>query len=200
MDGAAITRWRAVNRVKQESLASALGVSRVAVSKWETGKSRPSRTMALRLCDVMRSLHHDQIGREIAIMAPIGQVKALARGSSAEFVAVSAGFRMLWPDMLPYLNTRLRKHLVNEAALYFADTGLQQEARSRELLMISAVSNHLLDLGSPVQADIRVRWHAIPRQMDGELVHEVIYEACDPATPIGFERTLRLSDMLEIGA
>jgi hypothetical protein len=175
-------------------------VSRVAVSKWETGQCRPSRIMALRLCDVMRRLHHGQLGREIAVMAPIGQAKALVRGSVAELVGVSAGFRALWPEMVPYLNVRLRKHLVNEAALYLADSSLQQEARSRDLLMISVVSNRLLDLGGPVEPDMRVRWHAIARQMDGELVHELVFEVCDPASPVGIERTLRLSDMLETGA
>jgi DNA-binding XRE family transcriptional regulator len=200
MDGTDITRWRAANRVKQETLAIALGVSRVAISKWENGQCRPSKTMAFRLCDIMRRLHHDELGREVAFLAPLGQAKVLVRGTSLELVGLSAGFRSLWPDMVPYLNVKLRKYLVNEAATYCADNGLLQEARSGDLLMVSGVSHRLLDLGLPVQPEQRVRWHAIARRMDGELVHEVVYEDCAPSTPIGLERTLRLSDILETSA
>jgi DNA-binding transcriptional regulator YiaG len=43
MDGEDIKHWRSLNRIKQEALASMLGVSHVAVSKWESSDTHRLR-------------------------------------------------------------------------------------------------------------------------------------------------------------
>jgi hypothetical protein len=54
----------------------------------------------------------------------------------------------------------------------------------------------MLNTAEYVAPDYRLRWHAIVRRLDGELVHEVIYEPCAAGTPVGFEKVLRRSDVL----
>ena len=48
-----IRQWRKEKNMTQEDLASALGVSSQAVSKWETGQSMPDITLIMPLCNVL---------------------------------------------------------------------------------------------------------------------------------------------------
>jgi transcriptional regulator with XRE-family HTH domain len=190
-----IRHWRHVNRVKQEALAEMLGVSRVAVSKWESGQSRPSKAAALRLADIMGGIHNGQLAAEAMFLAPQQQIKALFRGKSMQLVGVSAGFSAAWPEMFTLVGDKMRKHLTGEAQLYADGSDLLREATAGELLMVSGVSNRFVNIGDVPDDTVRLRWHAIIRHIDGELVHELIYEPCDPATPTGFERLVRRSDI-----
>ncbi len=112
-----------------------------------------------------------------------------------ELVGVSAGFSIVWPDMLDLVGKKMRRHLAGEARCYAEEGDLLREAVAGELLMVSAVSSRLVNIGGDPDKGARLRWHAIIRQIDGELVHELIYEPCDPATPTGFERFVRRSDI-----
>jgi transcriptional regulator with XRE-family HTH domain len=195
MDGLEIRHWRAANRIKQDALAEMLGVSRVAVSKWESGQCRPSKTTALRLADVMGGLHVGAVAREIAMLAPLGQVKALVRGRSLRLSGLSAGFRALWPETGALLGKETRPFLINEAAAYAGSSNFLSDALRGDVLMVTAVSNRLMDAGEDVPVTDRIRWHAIARKIEGELFHEIIYEPCAAATPTGFEAVLRRADI-----
>lgn len=190
-----LRHWRHVNRVKQEALAEMIGVSRVAVSKWESGQSRPSKAAALLLADIMGGVHNGKLAAEAIFLAPQQQIKALFRGRSMELVGVSAGFSFAWPEMLDLIGKKMRQHLVGEAQSYADGGDLLREAAAGELLMVSGVSNRFVNVGSVPDTDARLRWHSIIRHLDGELVHELIYEPCDPTTPCGFERFVRRSDI-----
>jgi hypothetical protein len=61
--------------------------------------------------------------------------------------------------------------------------------------MLTGISNRVLGIGSEVSDDYRLRWHTIVRQIDGEVIHEVIFEPCDPNLQTGFERILRKGDI-----
>ncbi|KIC22610.1 helix-turn-helix transcriptional regulator [Leisingera sp. ANG-Vp] len=52
--GSALKKWRQVRRMSQMELALSAGVSPRHVSFLETGRSRPSRGMVLRLCDELQ--------------------------------------------------------------------------------------------------------------------------------------------------
>lgn len=52
--GAALKEWRQIRRMSQMDLAMAAGVSPRHVSFLETGRSRPSRGMVLRLCEELQ--------------------------------------------------------------------------------------------------------------------------------------------------
>lgn len=196
LDGEDIARWRATHRLKQAALAEMLGVSQATVSKWESGVWMPTRTMALRLSEVISGVHQGRLAIELACLAPQQQIKTLVRGASIQLVGVSSGFQNLWPETTELLGTALRDLLVNEAATYCNDSDHLREATAGEILMVTGVSNRLLGVGEVVDPDHRVRWHAIARRIDSELIHELIYEHCDPNTPVGFEKILRRSDIV----
>lgn len=184
-----------MNRIKQEALASMVGVSHAAVSQWENGHSRPSKRIALRLSDVMIGMHTGMLSNEVLFIAPLQQIKALIRGRRLQLVGVSSGFGQLWPETMDLLGKDLRDLLVNEAAIYCNENDYLREATAGEILMVTGVSNRFLAVGETVDPHHRVRWHAIVRRIDGELIHEVIYEPCDPGTDTGFEKILRRSDI-----
>lgn len=173
-----------------------LGVSQATVSKWENGTWMPTRAMAQRLTDVMNSVHEGMLAIELACLAPQQQIKTLVRGTNVQLVGVSAGFRQLWPETTDLLGRGLRDLLVNEAATYCNESDYLREALAGEILMVTGVSNRLLGVGEAVDPDHRVRWHSIARRIDGQLVHEIIYEQCDPGTATGFEKILRRSDIV----
>jgi hypothetical protein len=62
--------------------------------------------------------------------------------------------------------------------------------------MLSGVSNSLLAVGSEVPGSVRIRWHTMVRHIDGEIVHEMVFEPCAAGTPVGFEKVLRRSDVV----
>jgi hypothetical protein len=110
-------------------------------------------------------------------------------------LGISAGFKKLWPETSELLGKNIRDLLVNEAATYCNEGDYFREAVAGEILMVTGVSNRLLGVGDAVDASQRVRWHAIVRRIDGELIHEMIYEQCEPDAATGFENILRRSDL-----
>ena len=195
MNGSDITRWRSLNRVKQSALADMVGVSQATVSKWERGIWEPTRVMALRLRDVMLGLHEGRLAAEIACLRPQQNLRALARGPGLQIVGVSEGFRRAWPQTSELIGAETRRHLINEAAHYCDESDYLREAADGELLMVTCVSSRIVSLGDVPEDDVRLRWHAVIRHIDGELIHEMIYEPCPADTPVGFERLLRRSDL-----
>ncbi len=68
--------FRKKSGMTQEGLASALGVSRQAVSKWETGESMPDTENLIRIADALGVSLDALAGRErIEEAAPIAEVK-----------------------------------------------------------------------------------------------------------------------------
>jgi len=195
MNSEDIKRWRLLNRVKQEALAAMLGVSHVAVSKWENGHTRPSRLMAQRLYDVMSGMHQGRLAAEIAFTAPQQQMKVLTRGNNMQFVGMSKGFANIFPEFQDLRGLSMRSFMMNEAHFYCEGSDLLKEAIRGEVLMLTGISNRVLGIGSEVSDDYRLRWHTIVRQIDGEVIHEVIFEPCDPNLQTGFERILRKGDI-----
>lgn len=195
MDGEDIKRWRALNRIKQEALAAMLGVSHAAVSKWENGQARPSKVMLLRIQDVMTGAHQGRLAAEIAFTAPQQQMKVLTRGRHMQFVGASRGFLSVFPEFSELRGMEMRSFMMNEALHYCEGSNMLKDAVSGDVMMLTGVSNRVLSLGSDVSDDFRLRWHTIVRHIDGEVIHEVIFEPCAPNTPTGFENVLRRCDI-----
>jgi transcriptional regulator with XRE-family HTH domain len=195
MDGEDIKQWRSLNRIKQEALAAMLGVSHVAVSKWENGHSRPSRIMALRLQDVMSGLHQGRLAAEIAFTAPQMQMKVLTRGRHMQLVGISSGFLSAYPEFDGFRGLEMRPFMMNEAEHYCERSDLLKEACRGDILMLSGISNRVVRVGSDVPAHFRLRWHTIVRHIDGEVIHEVIFEPCAADMATGFENVLRRGEI-----
>lgn len=195
VDGDDIARWRKANRIKQAALAEMLSVSQATISKWESGDSPVSKAALLRLNEVISDRHNGRLAMELACVAPQEQAKVLVRGRGFQLIGVSKGFLSLWPVMGDFVGQNTRDFLVNEAASYCEDHDYLREAEDGELLMITGVSNRMLCVGTEVNKQHRMRWHAIVRQINSELIHEVIYEPCAAETAVGFEKILRRSDV-----
>lgn len=140
--------------------------------------------MALRLKDAMCAPHDGRLAAELACLRPQHNISAMARGPDFRIVGVSAGFRRAWPQTCDLLGENTRQHLINEAAHYCEDEDYLREAADGELLMVTCVSDRILGIGDEAQGAFRLRWHAIVRHIDDELVHEMVYEPCDAQTPI----------------
>jgi transcriptional regulator with XRE-family HTH domain len=195
MDGEDIKHWRSLNRIKQEALASMLGVSHVAVSKWENGHSQPSKTMAMRLAEVMNATHQGRLAAEIAFTAPQQQMKVLTRGRHMQLVGISSGFLCAYPEFDGFRGLEMRPFMMNEAEHYCERSDLLKEACRGDILMLTGVSNRVVRVGSDAPEHFRLRWHTIVRHIDGEVIHEVIFEPCATDTATGFETVLRRDDI-----
>ena len=81
-----LSRERKTRGLSQEELAARLGVSRQAVSKWETGETTPDLTRLLALADALELSLDALCGRETAdsvgASAPAGGTAAAASGGS----------------------------------------------------------------------------------------------------------------------
>ncbi len=61
-----LAAYRKTKGISQENLADMLGVSRQAVSKWETGESQPEMGNLLAICRILQVSPNDLIGYENA--------------------------------------------------------------------------------------------------------------------------------------
>lgn len=195
MNGADIKRWRSAHRIKQSALAELLEVSQATVSKWESGVWRPGAAMARRIKDTICAPHEGRLNIEVACLAPQHQMKVLTRGTGLQLAGISAGFDAYWPEMRGLLGANTRDMLVGEAADYIETTDYIAQALAGDVLMLTGVSHRLLRFGAPQPQDARIRWHAIARHMDGELIHEVVFEPASPNAATGIEHVLRRAEV-----
>ena len=156
---------------------------------------RRSKAVALRLADVMSGLRAGRLAAEIGFAAPLQQMKALTRGKNLQLVGISAGYKAAWPEMTEFLRQDMRPLPMNEAQYYAEGSDYIKEADRGDVLMLSGVSNRLFVICGDVPEGFRFRWHTIIRRIDGELIHEMVFEPCGDSTPTGFERVLRRDDI-----
>jgi DNA-binding XRE family transcriptional regulator len=195
MNGSDIKRWRTAQRIKQSALAELLGVSQATVSKWESGAWQPCAAMARRIKDTIYAPHEGRLIIELACLAPQQQMKVLTRGTGFQLAGVSAGFDAYWPEMRGLLGANTRDMLMGEAADYIETTDYIAQALAGEVFMLTGVSHRLLRFGAPQAKDARIRWHAIARHIDGEMIHEVIFEPATPNAATGIEYVLRRAEV-----
>jgi len=74
--------------------------------------------MALRLADVMSSLHEGRLAAEVNLTAPLQQIKVLTRGKNLQLVGISAGYKAAWPEIRDFFRQDMRPLLMNEAHHY----------------------------------------------------------------------------------
>ncbi|GAA0783328.1 XRE family transcriptional regulator [Roseibium denhamense] len=64
--GPSLRRWRLMNRIKQDALASDLHVSQAKISRWETGQSIPSAKEATRIAKLLHARPETAADRALA--------------------------------------------------------------------------------------------------------------------------------------
>lgn len=65
-----LIQYRREREISQEALAEQLGVSRQAISKWETGESMPELSNLLALCKIFGTTPNDFFGYEVPASTP----------------------------------------------------------------------------------------------------------------------------------
>lgn len=123
-------RWRRHRKLSQLDLALSAGVSQRHVSWLETGRSRPSREMVIRLCEAME--------------IPLRERNALLQ--AAGYAAVYAERRLDEPDMRPVLDAI--RHVLDHHAPYPAVA----VDRAWNVLMQNDAAGGLLALGKGAAA------------------------------------------------
>ena len=96
-----IFQARKAKGFSQEDLAELVGVSRQAVSKWETGEAMPDMERLIALCDALeQNIEYLALGKESAV--PVGSVKKTHRWIAAllAVVCLVSGFLLgyYWPS------------------------------------------------------------------------------------------------------
>ena len=59
-----LSKYRKATGISQEKLAEMLGVSRQAVSKWETGETQPEMANLLAICKILKVTPDELLGYE----------------------------------------------------------------------------------------------------------------------------------------
>lgn len=179
-----------MNRIKQEWLAEKLGVTQAAISRWEAGADRPRTAHMGKLVDLIEVTLAGPLDIERRFIEAQPGVASLVRYDGMRMLAVSPGFRKLWPRFTQLIGQNIVDHLVDEAALITQQTDFRSGIREGTIALISGVS----DRHTNVLADsfVRHRWHACLRKQGPLVTISMSYDLCDAATPTGVTQVINL--------
>lgn len=194
--GAILRTWRRQNNLKQASLAHQLGVSQPAIARWEKGVDMPSPAMAARIRDLMSQSSNRELAVQKLLTERVSCIRALFDFEDMRLLAVSDGFRAIWPKFTEYLGVALRDDLVNEAALVSHDRHLRQEILDGNVGLISGVSVNHTRL--QVVTAIRHKWHASFRRFGTGVYIDMIYEPCSQDLNPGLIDVVRFDEVPEL--
>ncbi len=126
--GASLTHMRRYFRITQDELAARLGVSRQAVSKWETGAALPDVAQLMRLSEIYGVMVDDILrGDGSAVTRHGDAILQMQRGTSRCVVVIGAG---RWGSFLAWYANRLghRVTLVGHESEHFREMMLTRSS------------------------------------------------------------------------
>lgn len=176
--------WRKGRRIKQASLATDLGVSQAAISRWENGLDLPSAATLARLQSIMQP-ESGAWQVEQRHVERLASCRALFAAEGMRLLAASQGMQRLWPGLARMAGQRFADLLVGDAAAIFGPGDSAAHVRQGGVLHASgvAIRHTMLDREPPR----RHRWHACLRRIDGAAVVDVSFEPCAGDAPLGIE-------------
>lgn len=179
-----LRKWRRLNGMKQEALASRLGVSQSAVSFWENGREKPSAGNIRKLKALMAHTARDELAIERLFIKRQMGIRVLCDFDGIELLESSAGFKSLWPETADLENRSAADHLVQEARDFLLDADRAQSIRNGEIGLASGVSDRITDLN--LDSVVKCQWHLCFRQYGYRTLLDVVFEPCgaDIATGI----------------
>lgn len=192
--GATLRAWRRANLLKQEVLAARLGVSQSAISNWERGHDTPSLAAMKRLRDLMASATRDDLAIERLAISRQRDVRFIADLDRVRLLAVSQGYRALWPSFSAELGRAFRDHLVGETRIFVEDPEIRAGVWSGDIVFASGVTDEHTDV--PLDAAVRHRWLMTVRTFGPMVYADIIEEPCAPDTPTGLHEIIRLDDLV----
>lgn len=126
--GASLTHMRRYFRITQDELAARLGVSRQAVSKWETGAALPDVAQLMRLSEIYGVTVDDILrGDGSAVTRHGDAILQMQRGMPRRVVVIGAG---RWGSFLAWYANRLghRVTLVGHESEHFREMMLTRSS------------------------------------------------------------------------
>ncbi|WP_421695651.1 helix-turn-helix domain-containing protein [Aestuariivirga sp.] len=183
--------WRRNNGLRQSDLAKLLGRSQAAISRWEAGIDLPA---VRQMCDVQDFLVNrkgrDPFALDVAFVKMQSDCRALFELDGAELLAVSEGFKSVWPDFGQFIGMRVKPHMIGESASIYLERRLSGRIRSGEIGIVSGISERHVDLSN--DAPFKHRWILAFRRFAGRTVGEMVYQPCDEGKRLGIERVIAL--------
>lgn len=190
---ARLRTWRRINGIKQAALAEMLGVSQTAVSIWENGHELPSAERLARLESLMAHTARDEVAVERLFVERQQGVRALFDLDGIRVLAVSRGFRALWPQTGELMGSFLIDYLVNEARRLASDQKYAQAILSGELVLASGYSDRMTDLD--IDEMVPHRWHMCFRRYGARTIADVVYEPGEGEHGPGIDDLVYLDDL-----
>jgi transcriptional regulator with XRE-family HTH domain len=180
--GVGLGRWRAARRESQLSLACLAGVSQRHLSFIESGRSRPSREMVVRLCeslDIPFRARNELLAA--AGFAPLYSERPL--GDGPELAAVRSALDLILAHHEPYpafvLDRAWRVVMSNAAGERLV--GACVDAATLARLSEAGALNFMRLMFEPVQMRPRIRnWHEVEARLVARLRREA---GADPTSP-----------------
>lgn len=192
--GTRLRQWRRSNGIKQDSVAAVLGVSQAAVSRWENGVDVPSLPILLKITDLVARGVHDDLAVDRMFIARLSSVEAIFDLDGVRLEATSDGMSRLWPAFQHMTNRVFEPRMVGESRLVVDDLDIRRAVLRGEIALISGVTERHLDV--PGDAPVRHRWVARIRHYGHRVFTHMVYEPCDPGTPLGIEDIFHLDDLI----
>lgn len=179
--------------LKQRTLASLLGVTQAAISRWETGLDVPSSGVQSKLRDIVDQRSAGQLAVEMSIIKRTAGLRALADIDGMRLLAASPSFSAAWPELAAAKGLMLKDHLLELSREVYNDHSIMRSILDGEIVMIAGVSDRQLK-GFGDNA-FRHYWAASYRKIGTKHYAEVSFEACEPDAELGLRHILRVDDL-----
>lgn len=191
--GARLRAWRRLNGIKQAALAEMLGVSQTAVSIWENGHDLPSAARLARIESLMANVASSELALERLFVERQQGVRALFDTDGTRLLAVSRGYRALWPQTAELQGSFFVEYLVNEAQHITTDPTLAQAILSGDLVLASGYSMRMTSL--ELDEMVPHRWHACFRRYGARTIVDVVSEPGDAGRAPGIDDLVYLDEV-----
>lgn len=184
-----LREWRRGQLMKQEALASILGVTQAAVSRWENGLDEPSPFMRGRLRGLMADRIHDELGVERLLLERLPGRRALFDLDGCRLVGLSPELLQLWPSYAKLKGRMLQDHTIGEMRQIIDDTDLIRDIQHGHVAMISGVSIENLRFR---REPVKHRWHIGFRRSGRHLIGDMVYLDPRPDDAVGVHDIIRM--------
>lgn len=184
-----LRNWRRLQLMKQETLATLLGVTQAAVSRWENGLDEPSPYLRSRLRNLMASRTHDDLEVERLLLERLPGRRVLFDLDGCRLVAISPEVEKMWPGYKRLMGRMLQDHTIGEMRQILDDSEMLRDIRHRQVALISGVSMENLRFQREV---VKHRWHIGFRQSGSRLIGDFIYQDAEEDDVVGIHDIIRI--------
>lgn len=182
-----------MQRIKQDALASMLGVTQAAVSRWENGLDHPSAAVMARLRNLMATHIRDELAVDRLYLARQSSPRALFDVDGVRLLDMSRGMETLWPALAKLRGRMLQDAAVGEIRHIMNNADLVRDIKRGEVALISGVS--IQNIRFQRENPFLHRWHVSLRQIGSRMVGDMMYETAQPDDAVGVHEIIRLDTL-----